>query len=378
MDVLLDDDERLLHEAVRRFFESECQPDRVRNIENNGEPFDHELWNALAELGWLGLALPAIHGGSEAPLSQLGLLFEEAGRALAPIPLHSHTVGCLTLAAAATPEQQERLLPSAIAGQCLLSWSWTEQRFDTTPAAIQLSAEPDGNGWKINGNKRFVDNFANCDACLLPVRTGKGQDADQISLLLVSPQLPGISFEAISTLAGDRQYEVRFADVLVSGDEMIGTPGQGWQAARAMLDIAVALNTAMLVGATRMAVERAVAYAKERYAFGKPLAAFQAIQHMSANMITWVDGAELLNREALWKLDRGERARLEIASAKSFANEYCQAALREANQIHGGVAQVHEYDQQLWYRRAAAWSMRLGTTLDHRKTVAEELALGLN
>ncbi|MCB1743705.1 MAG: acyl-CoA/acyl-ACP dehydrogenase [Gammaproteobacteria bacterium] len=377
MDVLLDEDETLLQQALRRFFESRCPPSRVRAAEDQSLQIDSELWSALAELGWLGLALPAMHGGSEAPLSQLGLLFEEAGRALAPVPLLAHTVAALCLARHATPEQQERLLPAAIMGDAVLTWSWSEQRFGLHPSSIQLRAERQGNGWRLTGSKRFVDAFPSSTACIVPARTTPGETQHGISLLLVSPDTPGLSCTASGTLAGDRQYELHFDGAQVGGDALLGEVDKAWPIALDMLDTAVMLNTAMTVGATRMAVERAVAYAKERHAFGKPIAAFQAIQHMCANMITWVDGAELLNREAIWKRARGEAARLEIAGAKAFANEYCQAALREANQIHGGVAQVREYDQQLWYRRAAAWTMRLGTSLDHRRTVADELALGV-
>ena len=146
--------------------------------------------------------------------------------------------------------------------------------------------------------------------------------------------------------------------------------------ARPMLERAVVLNCALVVGATRRAAERAFDYAKERVAFGHPIGSFQAIQHLCADMITWVDGAELLTREAAWHIAQGMDAALPVAAAKAYTNERCQMVIREANQIHGGYAQVKEFDQQLWYRRAAAWSMRLGTSLDHRKTVARALELG--
>ena len=150
---------------------------------------------------------------------------------------------------------------------------------------------------------------------------------------------------------------------------------EGWDLAQPMLERAMVLNCAMIVGATRRAAERAFDYAKQRIAFGHPIGSFQAIQHTCADMITWVDGAELLTREAGWRIAQGLDAALSVAAAKSFTNERCQMVLREANQIHGGYAQVKEYDQQLWYRRAAAWCMRLGTSTEHRRTVAQELKL---
>jgi len=142
-----------------------------------------------------------------------------------------------------------------------------------------------------------------------------------------------------------------------------------------MIDLATAFTCTQIVGASRKAVDMAVDYAKERVAFGRPIGAFQAIQHMCADIITWVDGAQLLTYEALWKLSRGEPARLEISTAKAFCNERCQAALRHANQIHAGVAQIVEFDLNLWFRRVASWSVKLGTTFEHRAKIAQALEL---
>ena len=376
MDVLLDDDEALLREAIRHFFEAECTPARVRDAEDGGTDCDAALWSQLAELGWLGLALPALHGGAEAPLPQLGLLFEEAGRALAPVPLHPHTVASVILARHGNDEQRARHLDEAIAGTKRLSWAWSEGRPIVDAAAIRLQAVADGNGWRLNGVKHFVDGFDGADVCLVPVRTTPGDGPSGLSLVLVETDAEGVSAQMHPTLAGDSQASITFDNVYIGGDDVLGVPDAGGAACQAMFDLAVILNCAMIVGASRRAVERAVEHAKEREAFGKPIGQFQAIQHMCANMITWVDGAELLTREALWILSEAQDARMNIASAKAFTNERCQAALREANQIHGGLAQVREYDQQLWYRRAAAWSMRLGTSLEHRRTISRLLALG--
>jgi alkylation response protein AidB-like acyl-CoA dehydrogenase len=374
MDVLLDEDEELLRDAIRHFFESECHPVRVRAAEDAGLDCDTPLWQQLADLGWLGLALPALHGGADAPLTQLGLLFEEAGRALAPVPLLPHTVASLTLANHGT-EHQTRWLDAAVNGEVRLTWAWSEGRPGIGPSAIQLEAKTDGNGWRLNGIKHFVDGAQGASACLVAVRTSPGEDAAGLSLACVDLNAPGLTTTRYRTLAGDAQCSINFDDVHITGEDILGAPNSGGGAIRDMFELAVILNCAMTVGATRQAVERAVAYAKERQAFGKALGAFQAIQHMCANMITWVDGAELLTREALWMLSQGQDASLEIAGAKAFANERCQAALREANQIHGGLAQVREYDQQLWYRRASAWTMRLGTSLEHRREVAKRLRL---
>tara|TARA_B100001964_G_scaffold67746_1_gene77001 strand:- start:6443 stop:7588 length:1146 start_codon:yes stop_codon:yes gene_type:complete len=380
MDVLLNDDEEMIRDGVRRFFTAECDTDRVRAIEDDEARTDPELWRQLAELGWLGLALPSIYGGSEAPFTQLTLLFEEAGRALAPVPLHPHMVAALTLAEAVQRDDcgtlAESLLSDACLGESLLTWAWNERLPNMGPEVVTLGAVADGNGWRLQGSKQMVEAFEIADYCLVAVRTDASQTGDGgITLLLVEPGAVGISSNAQRTLAGDRQSEVRFDNVYVDGDALVGRVDAGWALARPMLERAMVLNCAMIVGATRRAAERAFDYARERVAFGHPIGSFQAIQHTCADMITWVDGAELLTREAAWHIAQGMDAALAAAAAKSFTNERCQMVLREANQIHGGYAQVYEFDQQLWYRRAAAWSMRLGTSAEHRRTVARALDL---
>ena len=380
MDVLLNQEEEMIRDGLRRFFETECDTDRVRGIEDGETRIDGNLWQQLAELGWLGLALPAAYGGGEAPFTQLILLFEEAGRALAPVPLHSHVVTSLALAQAVDSGVGgafgEEFIHSACLGETRLTWAWEERLPNMGPEAVLLRAIPDGNGWLLNGSKRMVEAFEISDYCLLAVRTDPTKQAREgLSLLLVRPDAEGISSRLQRTLAGDGHSIVQFDNVHVDGEALVGIVDEGWDLAQPMLERAMVLNCAMIVGATRRAAERAFDYAKQRIAFGHPIGSFQAIQHTCADMITWVDGAELLTREAGWRIAQGLDAALSVAAAKSFTNERCQMVLREANQIHGGYAQVKEYDQQLWYRRAAAWCMRLGTSTEHRRTVAQELKL---
>jgi alkylation response protein AidB-like acyl-CoA dehydrogenase len=270
----------------------------------------------------------------------------------------------------------EAVIRDACSGDSLLTWAWGERLPNMGPDAITLRAVADGNGWRLNGSKQFVEVFEIADYCLVAVRTdAAGTSREGISLLLVEPRAEGVSSTAQLSLAGDYHSEVHFENVYVGGEALVGRVDAGWALARPMLERATVLNCAMIVGATRRAAERAFDYAKERIAFGHPIGSFQAIQHLCADMITWVDGAEMLTREAAWHIEQGMDAALSVAAAKSFTNERCQMVLREANQIHGGYAQVKEYDQQLWYRRAAAWSMRLGTSTEHRRTVSRALGL---
>ncbi|MCI0858502.1 MAG: acyl-CoA dehydrogenase, partial [Chloroflexi bacterium] len=138
-------------------------------------------------------------------------------------------------------------------------------------------------------------------------------------------------------------------------------------------DRATLLLCAQMIGATRKDAEMAIEYAKNRVAFGRPIGSFQAIQHLCADMTLWVDGAQLLTYEALWKLDQGIPARIEISQAKSFCNEKCEAVVRSSQVIHGGIGFMMEFDLHLWFRRVTSWTMRLGTSFEHRARIAEAL-----
>jgi alkylation response protein AidB-like acyl-CoA dehydrogenase len=140
-----------------------------------------------------------------------------------------------------------------------------------------------------------------------------------------------------------------------------------------MLDVATALLCAQMEGAARKDAEMAWEYSKRRIAFGRPIGAFQALQHLMADMLIWLDGCQLLTYEALWRLSEGLPASVEVSQAKAFCNEKCQAVVRSSQQIHGGIGFIEEFPLHLWYRRVAAWTMRLGTTFEHRARVARAL-----
>lgn len=377
MDVLLNEDEEILQSSAREFFEQECPASLVRAMETDELGCSVDMWKKIADLGWLGFALPQAYGGENAPLEQLGLLVEELGRAAAPLPFLSTMVPALTIAEAGTETQRQEILPRVVRGELVLTWALTEHDPRGTPGTIHMEAVLEDGHYVVNGSKRFVDNVNVADRCLVVCRTAEASASNQgISLLLLDPKSQGVSYTLQPTLAGDKQGELVLSRVRVPAMNLIGEMHQAWPIVERMLVRATALLCAQIVGATRKAVDMAIEYAKWRVAFGRPIGAFQAIQHMCADMVTWVDGAQLLTYEALWKLGQGLPASTEVATAKAFCNERCQAALRHANQIHAGVAQIKEFDLNLWYRRAAAWTMKLGTTFEHRRKIAQAMNLG--
>jgi len=374
MDVLMNEDEQMIADSARQFLEAEVSTKLVRAMEKDDLGYPKELWTKAAELGWQGMCLPEKVGGSEMGLLALGLVLRECGRTMAPIPLHSTAVASITIARDGTDAQQQKYLPAVVSGESIMTWAFSEKDPRFIADAVQMSAKADGSDFVLNGTKMFVDNFVAADQMLVAARTKAGSKGeDGLSLFIVDTKSAGLSSTPLVTLAKDRQAEVVFKDVRVPAANAIGKVGGAWPVIQAMLDRGTVLLCAQMVGAARKDIEMAIEYAKFRQAFGQPIGAFQSVGHTCADMQIWVDGGELLTFEALWKLDQGQTAWVEVSQAKSFCNEKLEAAVRNSQSIHGGIGFMMEFDLQLWFRRVSAWTMRMGTTYEHRARIAKAL-----
>lgn len=365
MDVLLDEEEEMIAESARGYLEANCPASLVRRIEADPLGYSPDLWRGAAELGWAGMCLPEAYGGGEMPLVYLGLVMREIGRTVAPLPLLPSVVASMTLARHGSAALKERHLPKIASGESIMTWAFFETDARLRPETVRMTAREDGDGFVLNGRKLFVDNHAAADFCLVVARTGAG-----LSMLVVNTDAPGISTRELVTLAKDRQSEVTFENVRVPREALVGPAGAAWPQVEEMLDLATVLLCAQMVGATRKDIEMAFDYAKVRNAFGQPIGAFQSVQHMCADMQIWADAAEMLTFEALWRLDQGLPAAMEVSQAKSFCNDRLEAAVRNSQIIHGGIGFMMEFDLHLWFRRVSAWSMRMGTSLEHRARIA--------
>ena len=374
MDVLLSEEEEMLKRSAREFLEAECPPSLARAMESDPLGYPPELWKRIADLGWLGLALPEEYGGQGLPLTYLGIVLEELGRAIAPVPFHCTMTVALTLARDGTEEQRRELLPRVARGDLILTWAFTEKDPRLLPEAVHAEAVEDGDGFVISGTKLFVENFNVAEKCLVAVRTAPPSgDRDGLSLFLVDTSSPGISTVPLVNMAREKQFKVEFERVRVPRASLVGELHRGWAALEPMLDRATALLCAQMVGTARRQAERAIEYAKQRIVFGRPLGAFQSIAHTCADMVIWVDGGQLLTYEALWRMDQGLPASVEVSQAKAFCNDKVLAVGHHSNIIHGGLAFMREFDLNLWFRRANVMTLKLGTSFEHRARVARAL-----
>ena len=374
MDVLPNEEEQMLKNSAREFLEAESPPSLARGMEQDELGYPPALWRQMADLGWLGLAIPEEYGGQGATLTYLGIILEEVGRAISPVPFHGTMVPALTVASDGTEEQRRELLPRVCSGDLVMSWAFTERDPRYRPQSVRMEAVEEGDYFLLSGTKTFVDSFEASEKCLVACRTAPASESSAgITLFLVDTDSPGVSHAPLVTLAKDRQSKVTFDRVRVPRSSIVGELDQGWPVAERMLDRGTVLLCAQMVGAARKDAEMAIEYAKQRVAFGRPIGAFQSIQHLCADMVLWVDGAQLLTYEALWRMDRGLPASVEVSQAKAFCNDKCEAAVRSSQVIHGGIGFMMEFDLHLWFRRVSAWTMRMGTSFEHRARVARAL-----
>jgi alkylation response protein AidB-like acyl-CoA dehydrogenase len=374
MDTTLTEEEVMVRETARKFLESQCPPRLVREMEKDPLGYPPDLWRQAAELGWPGMVLPEQYGGSGLPLAYLGLVMQEVGRALAPLPLHSTVVAAQILANSGSDALCQEVLPGVASGDTIVTWAFTEQDPRHRPESVLMEAKADGDSFVLSGTKLFVDNFEAADYVVVVCRTAPASANNAgLTLFLVNTKAPGITNTPLVTLAKDRQSEVAFNNVRVPRGAMVGEQNQGAPLADDLIDLATVLLCAQMLGATRKDFEMGVEWSKYRKAFGQPIGAFQSLQHMCADMLMWIDGGELLTYEALWKMDQGLPAKVEVSQAKAFCNEKCIAAARMCQSIHGGIGFMMEFDLQLWYRRIAAWTTRLGTAYEHRARIAQAL-----
>jgi len=373
LDLEFTPEQQMLRDTVRGVCESYCPLELVRSLEDDPSGMPSELWKQLGQLDLIGLLLPEEHGGSGMSLVEGVVLYEELGRALAPVPhLVSAVLSGGALVRAGTAEQKNRWLPAIASGEAVLSVAWLEPEGAFSPGGVTTRAEPDGAGWRLRGTKRHVL-FA-ADARQLVVLARSGEAPAEIDLYLVDPSDPGVRLTQQLSIASDTQYQVELDDVKVKAAGRIGPAGSGWRTWDAVMHEGIVLLAAQAMGGARRALDITVQYAKDRHQFDKPLGAFQAIAHYLADAVTAVDGGTTLVHEAAWAQASGRpEARRLAAMAKLFACQTYRDVTAMAQQVFGGIGFTVEFDIQLFFRRAKALQLSWWDTAHLEQLVAEEL-----
>lgn len=354
LDFTLEQD--MLREMVRGVCGTYSPLDTVRALEDDAVGYSTELWSQLATLDLIGLMLPTEYGGSGMSTLEGAVVYEEFGRALVSSPhFVSAVMGAGAILRAGTTEQRSEFVPRICAGDAIVTTAWLEPEGGFGPRGVRTTATPEGDGFRIDGEKWHVPFASSATHILVLARTGAG--AEDIDLFLVDTAAPGITRSQQFTLASETQYAVSFSGVHVPLNRRIGAAGSGWTSWNATLLEGIVLLAAQAIGGARHALELTNQYAKDREQFDKPLGAFQAIAHYLADAVTAVEGGEILVHEAAWAHANGHSIDGLAPMAKLFACTTFRDVTAMAQQVFGGVGFTLEYDIQLYFRRAKQWQL---------------------
>jgi 3-oxocholest-4-en-26-oyl-CoA dehydrogenase beta subunit len=377
MDFSFSEEQEMLKKSARDFLDENCKKTLVKEMEKDERGYSPELWQKMAELGWLGLVFPEQFGGSNMSFLDLAALLEETGRACLPGPFFSSIVlGGLTLLDAGNEMQKQAYLPGIASGKSFLTLAITESdgRYDAT--SVKLKAEKSGGSYILNGSKLFVPDAHIANRIICVARTKQVGAAEKgISLFIVDRDTPGISFFPLKTIAGDKQYEVVFQDVPVPADCLLGPLNQGWPLVRQAIERAAVAKSCEMVGIMQRALEMTVAYAKDRKQFGHPIGSLQAIQHHCANMACDVDGSRFSTYQAAWKISEGLEASMEVAVAKAWINEAFGRVITLAHQVHGAIGCTIDHELQYYTKRGKQGELSYGDGDYYREIVAQGMGL---
>ncbi len=370
------EDEELIRSISRDFLEKEYSKELVRELEDDPKGYSPQVWQKMAELGWMGLLIPEQYGGIEGNFMQLTILFEEMGRACMDGPFFNTTICTTAILDAGNEEQKNRFLAKIAEGNLIISLALTEPvpRFDAE--GITTKAESDGDEFIINGTKLFVQDAQVADYLLCVTTTDPSAESGKgITLFLVDAKSSGIQITPLHTMSHEHQNEVVLENVRVPGANMLGEINQGWPIMEKLLQKAVVAKCAQMNGGADWVVADSVAYSKERVQYGKPIGAYQIIQHYLADMWTDAGISKRMTYYAAWKIDMELPCEMEASILKTFVSETYNHSSRMGIQIHGALGTARDHDMGLYYQRARqAWPL-FGDPDFHREKVARLMGI---
>ena len=376
MDFTLTPEQELIRGTAREFLEREVVP-HARDWDRS-ETMDRAIVDKLAEIGFLGASLPAEHGGMGLDTISYCLVMEELGRADSSVrgivSVQNGLVG-KTVAKWATDEQRSEWLPRLASGEALGCYALTEPGSGSDPASLTTKAERDGDDWLLTGSKIFITLGTWAELALVFARSGEG-GARGITCFLVPTGSEGFEARPIKGKLGLRAQdtgELFLEQVRVPDSARLGAEGEGFKVAMSALDNGRISLAAGCVGIAQGCLDASVAYAQERTQFGKPIAGFQLVQELLADISVEADAARLLTWRAAALADRGERHTLESSVAKYYASEVSVRAANAAVQVHGGYGYVDEYPVGKYLRDARVTTLYEGTSQVQKLIIGRHL-----
>ncbi len=375
-DLELTEEQLLVQRTARELATNEVLP-KAQEIDHEGR-FPAELVAKLAALGFMGMYVPAEHGGAGADYVSYVLALEEINRACAStgvIMSVNNSLVCDPLLQSGSAEQKRRFLAPLARGEKLGCFALSEPASGSDAAGVRTTARRDGGEWVIRGTKNFVTNGAHADLVIVFARTSP-QKHEGVTAFVVEKERAGVVVakeEKKLGIKGSDTAQLVFEDVRVPDANRLGDVGEGFRIAMRTLDGGRIGIAAQAVGIARACLEDSLGYAKQREAFGKPIAEFQAIQWMLADMSTEVDAARLLTWRAAYLKAQGEPFTAAAAMAKLFASDVAVRAARNCVQIFGGYGYIQDFPAERHYRDAKITEIYEGTSEIMKLVIAEDL-----
>ncbi|MFZ0968243.1 MAG: acyl-CoA dehydrogenase [Candidatus Acidiferrales bacterium] len=374
MNLELTEEQKLLQRMVREFAEAEVKP-LAKELDETGH-FPRETFRKAAELGLTGVAIPEADGGAGMDHICYAITIEELARVCASTSVVlsvQNSLYCDPIHRFGTDEQKKKFLHPYARGEKIGCYGLTEPQAGSNAAALATKAILKGDRYVVNGTKAWITNGGVADAAIVYVNTHPEKGEKGITALLIEKGTPGFSVGKEEKKLGIHATactELAFSDCEVPVANRLGNEGDGYKIALSTLDGGRIGIGAQATGIAQGAFEASLTYAKQRQAFGHPIAEFQAIQFMLADMSTEIDAARLLVRRAAWKQDSGGRFSMEAAIAKLFASDMSTRVTHKAIQVHGGYGYSREYPVERMYRDARITEIYEGTSEIQRIVIA--------
>ncbi|HEU5015604.1 MAG TPA: acyl-CoA dehydrogenase [Roseiflexaceae bacterium] len=366
MDFELTSEQQMIRQAVREFAEGEIAP-HARHVDETGE-FPAETFRKMGQLGLMGIPFPEEYGGAGADTVSSAIAVEEVARACGSTALaySAHMgLGSAPIFMFGNEGQKQRFLKPAASGEYMAAFALTEPHAGSDAGATRTTARLDGDEWVINGAKMWITNAPVAGHLIVTAVTDPDKGKRGISAIIVPGGTPGMTFgkhEPKMGLRGSVSTAIAFEDVRVPKENLLGERGKGFVQFLQVLDGGRVGIGAMAIGLAQAAFEAATMYAKEREAFGKPIAAYESVSNMIADMDVGLEAARLLVYRAAWLKDQGRPYSREAAIAKLYASEVGEQICRDAVQVFGGYGYSQEYPVERLYRDQRLLTIGEGTS----------------
>jgi 3-oxocholest-4-en-26-oyl-CoA dehydrogenase beta subunit len=366
MDFGLNEQQEMLQKAARDFLSNEYSDKMITQMAQDEKGYTPELWNKMAELGWMALSIPEEYGGI-GDFVDLITVIKEMGRACFFSPFFSTMVlGASAIMEAGNTSQKQKYLPAIAEGKMVITMALTEASVKFTPEAVKTKATAQNGSYVIEGKKLFVPDAVSADYLICVARTKETSGpAEGITMFLVDRQSPGLSCSLLSTISGDKLCEVNFNKVRVPGQNVLGETGKAWPHIEKVLARAAVATSAEMIGGGERVLDLTLTYAKERMAFGHPIGVFQAVQHRCADMLMDLESSRFAMSQAAWRVNENIPADREVALAKYWSGQAYRRILLSAHQTHGAIGITEDHVLHRYTRRSRSQEFAFGDVNFH-------------